>query len=96
MNRPVLARMVDRAGFDLGMVVKVLRIDAEGDNYLESDGDEGDNGARYYSFEFFAPCVWWQPRGGTLARVEPAWSVGDAPRREELNVADVMEDTPVT
>ena len=81
MNRPVLARMTDVDGLDMGMVVKVLKVDDDGDEYLSSDGDEGDNHVRYYSFEFCAPCVWWQPRGGTLVRrAEPEYR-GTEPRR---------------
>ncbi|HET7768848.1 MAG TPA: hypothetical protein VFN74_08715, partial [Chloroflexota bacterium] len=76
-------RMTDTDGEDLGMVVKVLRVDDDGDEYLCSDGDEGDNHVRYYSFEFFAPCVWWQPRGGTLVRRAEAPAAGTEPRRYE-------------
>ena len=86
LNRPVLARMTDVDGEDLGMVVKVLKVDDENVEYLSSDGDEGDNHVRYYSFEFVAPCVWWQPRGGTLVRRAERAEMGEmgtAARRYE-------------
>ena len=86
LNRPVLARLMDVDGLDLGMVVKVLKMDEDGHEYLKSDGDEGDDDARYYSFEFFAPCVWWQPQGGSLVREAPAESDTAALRRAELDV----------
>ena len=86
LNRPVLARLMDVDGLDLGMVVKVLKMDEDGHEYLKSDGDEGDDDARYYSFEFFAPCVWWQPQGGSLVREAPAESDTVAARRAEVEL----------
>ena len=68
LNRPVLARLMDGTGGDMGMVVKVLRLDEAGKEYLQSDGDEGDNEVKYRQFEFFAVCVLRQPRMEPLVR----------------------------
>jgi hypothetical protein len=91
LNRPVLARLMDVDGLDLGMVVKVLKMDEDGHEYLKSDGDEGDDDARYYTFEFFAPCVWWQPQGGSLVREAPAENDSALARRAELEVDTVFD-----
>jgi transcriptional regulator with XRE-family HTH domain len=92
MNRPVLAQLLDAEGNDLGMVVKVLRQEVvHGDDgsevvreYLQSDGDEGDNDIRYYHFKFYAPCVWRQPRGETLVRDVPSGQSGGLDRAAGL------------
>jgi hypothetical protein len=80
LNRPVLAKLLDAEGRDLGAVIKVLRRDEDGREYLQSDGDEGDNDVRYFHFEFLAPCVWRQPHGETLVRELPPSRA--KPRRE--------------
>jgi transcriptional regulator with XRE-family HTH domain len=65
-NRPVLARLLDAEGHDLGMVVKVLALDDQGKEYLHSAGEEGDNDVRFRFFEFFGVCVRRSPRDEPL------------------------------
>ena len=85
LNRPVFARLLDEQGDDQGLVVKVLKMDEQGNEHLRSDGVDGDTTTRFYSSEFIAPCVWLQPKGRTLLR--------EIPERVEWGGAE-LEDRP--
>ena len=56
-NRPVLARLLNAKGGDEGLVVMVLRLEDDGTEYLQSDGDEGDNDHPYRHFALLAVCT---------------------------------------
>lgn len=71
LNRPVLARILDDTGGDMGMAVKVLRQNAEGVQHLESDGDGPIEVIPAGRFQFLGVAVWREPYGRTLRRQLP-------------------------
>lgn len=64
LGRPVLARIWDVDGSEVGMVVKVLKRDEGGERlWGDGDGDHGTNPVICSRYELIGPVVWVEPAG---------------------------------